>query len=251
MSTNNDKRNGNSNINLFLEAFMTRAETTRRTLWTRIGIVAAGAAIVLATARPAQAAGGGIVTGAGPVSSSTTVSLKIPSIVGIDVETDIGFDLTLLSPAATPAICADVFPAGSSCATATYTPNASANTAGVAPAPAANAAYISIIDTNAASVATKNMKHSIAAAWSGTTPGIPTTRVQTKVATTSNAGVGSVAFTALPTAATAMTGNASIVNTGFNWTREDQAFQLVIQSADTPSATNNATAVVTYTFSRT
>ena len=223
---------------------------SKRTLGIRTSILAA-AALLFVASRPAQAAGGGIVTGAGPVSSTSTVSLKIPTIVGIDVETDIGFDLTILSGAGSPTACANVFPAGSSCTTATYTPNASANTAGLSPAPAAGAAYISIIDTTAGSVATKNMKHSIAATWSGTTPGIPTTNVQTSKAASNNGGVGSVAFTALPTAATAMTGNASIVNTGFNWTRQDQSFQLVIQNTDTPSATANATAVVTYTFSRT
>ena len=223
--------------------------TSKRTLGIPAGVLAA-AALLLVNAS-AQAAGGGIVTGAGPVSSTSTVSLKIPTIVGIDVETDIGFDLTLLSGAGSPIACANVFPAGSSCATATYTPNASANTAGLLPAPAAGAAYISIIDTTAGSVATKNMKHSIAAAWTGTTPGIPTSNVQTSRAGTNNGGVGTVAFAALPTAATAMTGNATIPNAGFNWTRQDQSFQLVIQNTDTPSATANATAVVTYTFSRT
>jgi hypothetical protein len=233
-----------------MEVLMSRSETTGRTLRTGAGILAAAAALLFVTARPAQASGGGIQTGASPQSSTSTVSLKIPGIVGIDVETDIGFDLTLLSAASSPTICANVFPAGSSCATATYTAT-SANTAGLSPAPAAGAAYISIIDTNAASVGTKNMKHSIAAAWSGTTPGIPTTNVQTKLAASNNGGVGTASFAALPTAATAMTGNASIVNTGFNWTRQDQAFQLVIQSTDVVSATTDATAVVTYTFSRT
>ena len=224
--------------------------TSKRTLRTGAGVLAA-AALLFVTARPAQASGGGIQTGASPQSSTSTVSLKIPTIVGIDVETDIGFDLTVLSGAGSPTACANVFPAGSSCATATYTPNSSASTAGLLPAPAAGAAYISIIDTTAGSVATKNMKHSIDAAWSGTTPGIPTTNVQTQASASNNGGVGSVAFAALPTAATAMTGNASIPNAGFNWKREDQTFQLVIQSTDTPSATANATAVVTYTFSRT
>jgi hypothetical protein len=226
---------------------------TNRGLTTRLALAIAVTGFLLAGVREASAAGSGIVTApsAGSASGTSTVTLKIPGLIGIDVESDVNFDLTTLSPAATPGACTNVFPAGSACANATYSPTSVTTTAGATPAPAANAIFISIIDTTAASVATKNVKNSISATWGGTTPGIATTDVQTQKAGSNNGGLGNAAYAALPTAATAMTGGGTIPNGAFNWTRQDQLFQLVIGGAETPSATAGATATVTYTFSRT
>ena len=188
---------------------------------------------------------------AGATASSTvSVTLVIPGIIGIDVESDVSFDLTALSPAPTPTSCVNAFPAGSSCASGTYSPTSTTTTAGAVPLPAAGAIYLSILDATVASVATKNVKQSIAANWTGANPGIPTTDVQTQRAASNNGGLGAAAFAALPTVQTAMPNSGSIPNGPFVWQRQDQVFQLVIPRTQAPSQTANSSAVVTYTFSR-
>ena len=178
------------------------------------------------------------------------MTLVIPGIIGIDVESDVSFDLTALGPAPSPTTCSNAFPAGSSCPSGTYSPTSVTTTPGALPAPAPGAIYLSILDATVASVATKNVKQSIAAAWTGTNPGIPTTDVQTQRAASNNGGLGGGSFGALPTVQTAMPNGGTIPSGPFVWLRQDQAFQLVIPRAQAPSQTANASAVITYTFSR-
>ena len=222
---------------------------------------ALAAAILLAASQAALASGGGVVTAAsaGTASSSTTVTLLIPGIIGIDVESDVNFDLTTLSAASAPDVCQNVFPSGSSCSSATYTPTSISTTAGASPAPefvapttvaGKGAIYLALLDTTAGTVATKKLTNVVPASWTGTSPGIATTDLQTQKAGTNNGGVGNTSFTALPTSAANIGNIGSIPQTAFNWTREDQDFHLVIPSSENPSATSNATVVVTYAFSR-
>lgn len=199
-----------------------------------------------------RAGAAGLVTASAGTTASSTISvtLVIPGIIGIDVESDVSFDLTALSPASSPTSCTNAFPAGSSCPSGIYSPTAVTTTPGAVPAPAPGAIYISLLDATVGSVATKNVKHSVAAAWTGTNPGIPTTDIQTQRAVSSNGGLGGASFAALPTVQTAMPNGSAIPNGPFVWLRQDQAFQLVIPRAQSPSQTANASAIVTYTFSR-
>jgi hypothetical protein len=224
-------------------------------------LAAVVAAILLTASQVAQASGSGIVTAAssGTASGSTTVTLKIPGVIGIDVESDVTFDLTSLSAAAAPDACQNVFPAGSSCSSATYTPTSVSTTSGASPtpefvAPTASAGkgaiYLSLMDSTAGTVSTKKVTNVVPASWSGTDPGIATTDLQTQKAGTNNGGLGNSSFAALPTSAANMGGISSIPQAAFNWAREDQDFRLVIPSSENPSATGNATVVVTFAFSR-
>lgn len=230
---------------------------TKATLLTLVAAVALFAAAPMGL----EASGGGLVTAAsaGSASSSTTVTLLIPGVIGIDVESDVNFALTTLSAASAPNTCQNVFPAGSSCSSATYTPTSISTTAGASPAPefvgpttvaGKGAIYMAIMDSTAGSVATKKVTNVVPASWSGTTPGIATTDLQTQKAATNNGGLGNTSFAALPTSAANMGNISTIPNGAFNWTRQDQDFQLVVTGSDTPSATSNATVVVTYAFSR-
>ncbi len=215
-------------------------------------VLAAVAAAFLAVPLSVQASGGGLVTApsAGTATSSTTVTLLIPGVIGIDIESDVTFDLTTLSPAATPNACSNVFPAGSACTNGTYAPTSIATTAGAVPAPGTGSIYLSLMDSTAGTVATKKVTNVVPATWSGTTPGILTTDLQTQKSASNNGGLGNTSFTALPTTAANMGNVASIPGGPFNWAREDQAFQLVIPSTENPSSTSNASVVVSYSFSR-
>lgn len=221
----------------------------------------AAAAILFCSPLALLASGGGVVVAAsaGSASSSTTVTLLIPGVIGIDVESDVNFDLTTLSPAPAPDACLNAFPSGSSCASATYTPTSVSTTSGASPAPEFTAAttgggegaiYLALMDSTAGTVSTKKVTNAIPASWSGTTPGIATTALQTKKAASNNGGMGNSSFTALPTSAASMGSVSSIPQGAFNWARQDQDFRLVISASDNPSATANATVVVTYAFSR-
>lgn len=224
-------------------------------------LLTAAAALLFCSPLALLASGGGLVTAAsaGSASSSTTVTLLIPGVIGIDVESDVNFDLTTLSGATAPDGCQNVFPAGSSCSSATYTPTSVSTTTGASPPPEFTAAtsgggvgaiYLALMDSTAGSVATKKVTNVVPSSWSGTSPGIATTALQTKKAGSNNGGVGNASFTALPTTAANMGGISSIPQGAFNWAREDQDFRFVIDSSDNPSATANATVVVTYAFSR-
>jgi len=207
------------------------------------------------------ASGGGLNTApsAGAATSSTTVTLLIPGVIGIDVESDVTFDMNLLSPAGAPNSCLNVFPPGSACTNARFTPTSTSTTAGATPAPEFTAAtagggvgaiYFSLFDSTAGSVATKHVTNVVPAAWSGTTPGVPTTDLRTQKAGSSNGGLGNTTWAALPTTAANMSNGGSIPAGPFNWAREDQDFELSVPSTDNFSATANATVVVTYVFSR-
>ena len=221
----------------------------------------AAVAILFCSPLALLASGGGLVTAAsaGTASSSTTVTLLIPGVIGIDVESDVNFDLTSLSAPAAPDVCQNVFPAGSSCSSATYTPTSISTTAGASPAPeftapttvaGLGAIYLSLMDSTAGTVATKKLTNVVPASWTGTSPGILTTDLQTKKAGSNNGGVGNTSFTALPTSAANIGNIGSIPQGAFTWAREDQDFRLIIPSTQNPSATANASVVVTYAFSR-
>jgi hypothetical protein len=207
------------------------------------------------------ASGGGLNTAASAstATSSTTVTLLIPGVIGIDVESDVTFNMNLLSTATAPNVCLNVFPPGSACTSARYTPTSTSTTVGATPAPeftapttggGTGAIYLSLFDSTAGSVATKKVTNVIPAAWSGTTPGIATTDLRTQKAGSNNGGLGNTSFAALPTTAANM-GNVSAIASGpFNWARQDQSLDLVVPSTENYSSTADASVVVTYVFSR-
>jgi hypothetical protein len=205
---------------------------------------------VFAPATALPAAGLTVASASSTATSSATLSLLIPGVIGIDVESDVAFDLTTLSAAASPSSCTNVFPAGASCSSAVLSPTSVTTTSGATPAPASGSIYLALLDSTSTSVATKNVKASVASAWTGTSPGVSTTALQTQRAGSNNGGVGNAAFAALPTVPTALANSSSIPSGPFVWVRQDQTFRLVIPSSQNPSATGNATVVVTYTFSR-
>jgi hypothetical protein len=225
-----------------------------------LSLLAAAATLFLAPLA-VLASGGGLVTApsASAATSSTTVTLLVPGVIGIDIETDVTFDMTLLDTASAPNVCQNVFPPGSSCASAVFTPSSISTTSGAAPAPeftapttgaGSGAIYLSLFDSTAGSVATKHVTNVIPAAWSGTTPGIATSALKTQKAGSNNGGLGNTAWASIPTTAANMGNVSSIANGSFNWTRQDQDFELVVPSTQNYSATADASVIVTYVFSR-
>jgi hypothetical protein len=226
----------------------------------KLSLMAVAATLFLAPLA-VLASGGGQNTApsAGAATSTTTVTLLIPGVIGIDIETDVTFDMNALATASAPNECLNVFPPGSACASARFTPTSTATTAGASPAPEFTAAttgggvgaiYLSLFDSTAGSVATKHVTNVVPAAWSGTTPGIPTTDLRTQKAGTNNGGLGNTTWAALPTTAADM-GNVGAIAAGpFNWARQDQDFDLVVPSTENFSSTADASVVVTYVFSR-
>lgn len=207
------------------------------------------------------ASGGGLNTApsASAATSSTTVTLLIPGVIGIDIESDVTFNMNLLSAATAPNVCQNVFPPGSACTSARFTPTSTSTTAGATPAPeftaptagaGTGAIYFSLFDSTAGSVATKHVTNVIPAAWSGTTPGVATTDLRTQKAGSNNGGLGNTTWASLPTTAANMGNVGAIPGGPFNWVRQDQDVDLVVSSSENFSSTADATVVVTYVFSR-
>jgi hypothetical protein len=211
---------------------------------------AAAALLALSGLAAAQSAPGG------PAASDRTTSpltVSIPGVVGIDVESDVAFNLSsymVASRATTGACPANVFPPPAGCSgAAVYAATSSATTAGVPGAvPASGAVWMSVFCNR--TVGTLTISQSVAAGWSGLGPGFPTTALRTRAGSTNNGPAAGFA------AATNLTTGPVPIGSGtlpaqFTWTRVDQLFDLAVPNASTVSFNAGAfTTTVTFTISK-
>lgn len=202
--------------------------------------------LVLALPTGLLAAGGGLHVGASPQQSTSTLTVTIPGVVGIDIETDVTWDFSLY-PAPNPLTCADdAFPPSPACTSINYYPNAEATTGGTpGAAPSNNAIYMSLFCNKA--TGTVDVQASVGS-WNSGSPGFNTTDVQIQRDTANNAqSVGPATWTNLNTLLTSIgAGNLNTLGR-FPWTRADQLFRIYLPNVDTITF-NEGTYTTTATF---
>lgn len=201
--------------------------------------------LVLALPTGLLAAGGGLHVGASPQQSTSTLTVTIPGVVGIDIETDVTWDFSLY-PAPSPTTCADdAFPPSPACTDIRYYPNAESTTAGhPGPNPSDNAIYMSLFCNKA--TGTIDIQASVGS-WNSGSPGFNTTDVQIqRDSSNNNENVGPATWTNLTSALTTIgAGNLNTLGR-FPWTRADQLFRIYLPSA--AITFNEGTYTTTATF---
>lgn len=212
----------------------------------------------------AFAAGGGLLTTTTASQAQTsTVTVIVPAVIGVDVESDIFFDFAntggytfnqaYAAPAAatTAACAANQWPPANGCSgAARYDP--SVNVTGGVPAGSANHLWLAIFSSKSGATGTMDLKTKISAF--GTNPGFASTNVRYQTGTSNNAAVNGATFGAA--AATNFTLADTTVKIGalatstYPWSRIDQKIDLSIPSASTVAFNNGThTATITYTLS--
>ncbi len=192
----------------------------------------------------------------GPVGSDRVTSplnVSIPGVVGIDVESDVAIDLSayLVASRATTGACpTNVFPPPAGCAgAAVYAATSTSTTAGVpGAAPTSGAVWMTVFCNRPSGTLT--ISQSVAAAWSGSGPGFPTTALRTRGDTSNNApGAGFAVATNLTTAPVSI--GAGTLPSQFTWTRVDQRFDLAVPNGSTtPFNAGAFTTTVTFSISK-
>jgi hypothetical protein len=197
----------------------------------KFNVLLLAALLALAIPTVVQAAGGGAVSHSTPGSASSTsqMSVTIPSVVAIDVETDVTFDLTNYIGGTG---CANNFPPSISCSTATFAPTSASTTTGATPAPTGYDIFVSVFDNKAG--AAVSVGGFVDAAWSPSGgPGFVTTMFATKASSGNNtSGTGNASFANLTTSNTAF-GTQGLPPGAFGWTRIDQAVEINLTTIPT------------------
>ncbi len=205
--------------------------------------------LVLALPTGLLAAGGGLHVGASPQQSTTTLTVTIPGVVGIDIETDLTWDFSSY-PAPSPTTCADdAFPPSPACTSINYYPNQETTTAGTpGAAPSDNAIYMSLFcNKNTGTIDVQAM----VGAWNSGTPGFNTTDFQIQRDSANNAqNVGPATWTNLASALTTIgAGNLNTLGK-FPWTRADQLFRIYLPSAGITFNEGTYTTTATFQISK-
>ncbi|HEY3052021.1 MAG TPA: hypothetical protein VGK04_01385 [Thermoanaerobaculia bacterium] len=205
----------------------------------------------------AQTGGGGSASGLTSASSTSGVSLTIPGVVAIDVETDVQFDLSakLGGPSigrAGGACAEDKFPPAPACTGAVvYTATGSTTTSTApAPAPGTGDVWLSLYTNKSGAGSTIGLQAS-ASAWSSA-PVATNTHLQLLVAKgATNGGIGNTTpAEVVPGAGGPVTLSGTAAGP-FGWTRHDQNIKLQVKdgSGNASGVTFNAvTATTTITF---
>ena len=211
----------------------TRKELTMRS---KLTLLVVGTALALATHSATAQSGGGLKSGLTTATTTSVVTVTIPGVVGIDIESDVAINLGSylvvgVVHADGTACPANTFPPPAGCTgAATYDATGTTTTAGApGTAPLAGNIWMSVFCTKAAG--TLDIQASVAAAWAPVAgPGFPTTAIRTKRATANDVPtVGFAAATNLANAP-ATIGIGTLAAT-FGWTRVDQLFDLAVPAA--------------------
>ncbi len=232
-----------------------RKEETRKEfpMRSKLTLLIAGTALVFATHTATAQSGGGMKSGAATATTTSVVTVTIPGVVGIDIESDVAIDLgtyLVASRATTGACPANVFPPPAGCTgAATYAATGTTTTATApAPAPTAGNIWMAVFCTKSAGAMT--IKASVDAAFAPSSPGFLPTALRNMASASNNAPVaGNAVATNFLVAPTAI-GNGSLGAT-FGWTRVDQLIDLSIPSASTVTfVANTFTATATFTIGK-
>jgi hypothetical protein len=231
----------------------TRKELTMRS---KLTLLVAGTALALATHTATAQSGGGLKSGLTTATTTSVVTVTIPGVVGIDIESDVAIDLGSylvggVIHADGTACPANTFPPPAGCTgAATYAATGTTTTAGApGTAPTAGNIWMSVFCTKSAG--TLDVQASVAAAWAPVAgPGFATTALRTKRSTANNTPtVGFAASTNLTNAA-ATIGVGTLAAT-FGWTRVDQLFDLAVPAASGVTfLANSYTTTASFTISK-
>lgn len=234
-------------------------EETRKEIPMRSKLIALTAAAILVAAAPSAFAqsGGGMKSGLTTATTTSVVTVTIPGVVGIDIESDVAINLGSyvsvgLVHADGSACPANTFPPPAGCSgAATYAATGTTTTGGApGTAPTAGNIWMSLFCTQ--TVGSFDVKASVNAAWAPIGgPGFPTTAIRTKVSGANNTfAIGKAASFALDPVPASILGAGTPAAT-FGWTRADQLFDLSIPSAGTVAFTAGAfTTTATFTVSK-
>lgn len=220
-----------------------------RTHLLRSGIIVIA---ILLVAPLAFAAGNGSHTGTTTASSYATVSLTIPSVVGIDVESDVDFGTLPVGSGTAGAACTNFFPPAPACTGAiTFNPGTITTTAGITGGAAAsltapldsNAIWVAIFSNNTTAVTVTSSLDNVWTVGSAATGSDADTAIVLTKSTNNNTFgfPGSAQRIASGAAATTLGATTAGAGSQFGWTRVDQV--VALQFGGTGATNPNASAV--------
>jgi len=193
----------------------------------------------------ALASGGGLKVGSSPQSSLTNLSVTIPGVVGIDIETDLTWNFSSYPAGTIGSTSANnLFPPPPLSTGAAYWTPTAATTTGGAPtpsptftAPSGNAGAAAIWMAVFCNINSGTLTFtSTLGSWSSADPFNGTVSVQEMGDTSNNSfGIGGTSFSSLSTTATGLPKGTA--TSTFNWTRADQLFQLYTGNVGTATFT--------------
>jgi hypothetical protein len=185
----------------------------------------------------AQTRGGGTYAGTANATTTSTVYLTIPGVVGIDVETDVTFDLNNYVAASGghadgSACTANTFPPPAACTGSSRFDATASDTTTGAPGATPTAGNVWMMVFCNKTTGTLDILDYVDAAWTGGTPGPATSDLRTRRSAANNTPtVGNASLSHLTTSATTI-GVGTLAAT-FGWTRVDQYIDLDVLNAGT------------------
>jgi hypothetical protein len=201
----------------------------------------------------AFATGGSTTSAAGSsasTGSASTATVTIPAVIGIDVESNMTFDFNTYPAPSSPSSCANVFPPGANCTTATYTPTITA----VGATAAAGHLWIAVFSNKSGVEGTMTVTADAPATFSAN-PGFAPQKIRLKVGTSGNNAVNgqtfgpaSPAFVGTTAAPLDLKGAGTMTSSVFGWTRIDMMPDLELPGSQLFNVVTNSTADVTFTI---
>ncbi|HUJ12885.1 MAG TPA: hypothetical protein VL284_03760 [Thermoanaerobaculia bacterium] len=210
------------------------------------------AAILVCGLLPVAAFAIGPVSSTGNTAATTSqVSITVPAVIAIDVESNATFDFTNAHYhlPASPTDCTDAFPPGANCATATFTPSNVTEPAGGT----AGQIWLAVFSNQSGHEGTMDVTAAGDAAFSadpGFTPqAIRLTRGTTNVAVNGKI-FGKSSATAIGTTGTPLDlfASGTMTSSVFGWTRIDQTPDISVPGTTSFNAVTGATANITFTL---
>lgn len=205
--------------------------------------------LVLALPTALLAAGGGLNVGSSPQQSTTTLTVTIPGVVGIDIETDLGWDFSSYAVPDPTACTDDAFPPSLACTDIRYYPNVETTTSGLpGNAPSDNAIYMTLFCNKA--TGTVDVQ-AMVGSWNSGSPGFNTTDFQIQRDSLNNSeNVGYASWTNLTGSLTSIgAGNLNTLGR-FPWTRADQLFRIYLPTAGITFNEGTYTTTATFQISK-
>ena len=213
----------------------------------KVGRVVIGVVLGLA---PTMAFATGSMTSTGTSAAQTSqISVTIPAVIAIDVESNLAFDFNTFPAPSGPTSCTNVFPPGADCANVTYTPSITT----VSGTAAAGHLWIAIFSNRSGVEGTMTVTAGAPTSFSAD-PGFTPQKVRLKVGTSNNVAVNGATFG--PASATFIGTTASpldlksgtMTSSVFGWSRIDQIPDLFLPGNQTFNVVTGSTADITFTL---
>jgi hypothetical protein len=208
-------------------------------------------AILVPISAYAQSGGGQQTTSGVTVSSTSVVTVTVPAVIGIDVESDMAFTFTPTSGVHANNCANNTFPPPLECSAVVYTPVVT-TTAGLSNTTPGDL-WIAIFSNKSGVEGSMDVKASVQTAFGGGGPGFTAGAIRLKKGTTNSAVGGATVGPTPAKAITALTAGsllaAPFTSSTFGWSRVDLTPDLSLPGTTVFNAgTFNATLAFTISY---